>query len=377
MEIDLKKLNQNQSLNLNLAIKAYNEKKLISSPSPPVLYIELTQNCIGRCIFCRGPKWVNNPSYDMKDEIFDILLEKYIPYAVLVDLRGWGESLMLSNFDEYVSKVAKFKPKIRITTALGCGNKRALQSLIDNDVYVSVSFDFAEKKLYEKKRKGIDYDIVIKNIEFLTQQMRKKGTLHENIRLAVAPLQGANLGQVKKIIKIAEFYGIPEVVLSQLAAPRRNFNLLLYHKRKTIKVLLECVEYAKKSGIKLQLLRSPFKALYIAEKAFDRCCHPWLYSTISYNGDFSFCDHIMGSGYRVGNVTEKKDYLWNGKKMQTVRSEHIQKEMRETPLKCSVCYTKGRYSDHEHQIDKQFTKWLVTAQDIEDALRKRRFFDIF
>lgn len=370
MKVDFAKLSSQQKTNLESALKAYNEKKAISSFGPPVQYIELTQNCIGKCVFCKT-NWINNPSYNMPDKIFNMLLKDYIPYAVLVDLRGWGESLILPNFAEYLKRVAELGPKIRLTTTLGCGSKKIMQGLIDHDVYVSVSFDFADKKLYEKIRKGINYDTVIKNMSFLTKGMRKKGTLRDNIRLAIAPLQKANLGQIEKIIRIAEDFGITEIAMSQLVSWNNDPNLLERNKRETIEALRKCVEYSEKNGIKFQLLRSPFEELYIKEKAFDRCCHPWLYVCINYKGDILFCDHMLGpdyTRYAIGNASGSLENVWNGKKAQQIRLGHVRRRMRELPDKCQVCYTRGRYADHEHQIDEQFDKWLVTEKDIEKKL---------
>jgi radical SAM protein with 4Fe4S-binding SPASM domain len=371
MKIDFNKLNQQQKSNLESALKAYNDKRLISSPSPSVLYIELTQNCFGRCVFCHGKNWVNDPKYDMSDKVFDTLLRDYIPFAVLIDLRGWGESLSLPNFDEYINKVTKFGPKIRLTTTLGCGSIKALQSLIDNDVFVSVSFDYADKAMYQSMRRGLSYDTVIKNMEFLTNEMRKKGTLQDNIRLGIAPLQKANLDHVEKIIRIAEHYGIREIVLSQLVASRMDYRLLKYNKRKTIAVLQKAVKLSREAGIRLQLARSPFEELYIKDKTFDRCCHPWLYVFVDYKGNVLFCDHMLGTRfikYSIGCVTERKEDVWNGQRAQAQRLRHIQKDIKTLPSKCITCYKEGRYADHEHEIDKQFEKWLVTENDIEKKL---------
>jgi len=375
MKIDFEKLTPQQRSNLEVALDAYNKRKLISSPSPPILYVELTQNCIARCDFCR-PKWPgNNPSYNMDDKIFDILLKDYIPYASFVDLRAWGESLILQNFDEYVNKIAKFGPRIQLVTTLACGNKKALQSLIDNDVYISVSLDTADKKTYESIRKGANYDTVIKNIEFLTREIAKKhGNPNSRMRLAIVPLQRKNLDYLEGIIQLAIRYNISEICLGPLFSFPKNRNLLEYNKAKTKKALRTCVKYAKKYGIKFQLLSTPFPELRFSDKVFDLCCHPWLYTVVNYQGKACLCDHILGTGgikHSIGNVTEDKESVWNGKEAQRQRLAHIQKNMAVTSRPCVKCYVKGRYADHEHEIDDQFKKWLVTEKDIENRLKSR------
>ncbi|MCM8797688.1 MAG: radical SAM protein [Candidatus Omnitrophica bacterium] len=368
MRINFPELSTQQIQNLRDAIECYREKRLISSSSPPVLYIELTKNCPSRCIFCR-PRWNNHPLYTMSKEVFARILEEYISSAVLVSVNGWGESLILPDLDEYIDRIARFGPKIRITTTLGYQNQKALQSFIDNDVFVSVTFDYADKFLYEKNRKGIHYDTVIRNLEFLTREMKKKGTLSQNIRFAVAPLQSANLSQLEKIIAIAAHYGVSEIELTPLFARRINPNLLVYHKKKTCAVLIKCAKEADNSGIRLHLHYSPFRELYFKEHAFDLCCHPWLYGFVNYKGDILFCDHLIFprySRYLLGSIYDERERVWNGERVQILRLSHIRRDRGGLPKTCNACYLNGRYADHEHVLAEEFGRWVVTDKNIAE-----------
>ena len=366
MKIDFSKLNQQQVLNLEAAVNAYNKQETISSASPTVLYIELTQNCISRCRFCKRD-WSNNSSYDMDKKLWNILLTDYIPYAVFVDFNGWGESLMIPDIDRYIDQAARCGVKIKLTTTLGCGSQKVLQSLIDNDVYVSVSFDAVDRKAYENIRRGVSYNTVIKNIEFLTTEMKKKGTLQDNIKLSIAPLQNSNLGQIAKIVDFAKRYGITQISLTPLFASPFNFNLLKYHKYKTIKELSNGLESAKKHRVSIKLNFSLFKEFCIADHAFNLCCHPWLYAFINYKGYILPCDHMVMAFFikhAIGHVSSKKENVWNGEKARFFRSEHIKKNMKKLASLCQKCYDEGRYADHEHEIHGQFSKWLVSEKEL-------------
>ncbi|MBP7088152.1 MAG: SPASM domain-containing protein [Candidatus Omnitrophica bacterium] len=368
MRIDFNRLNEKQQLNLKSALNAYKEGKITSSQNPPVLYIELTQNCISNCAFCKR-NWNNNLSYNMNENIFNILLRDYIPFASLVCLNGWGESLILPNLDQYISKVSQYGVKIKLTTTLGCRNQRALQSMVDNDVHISVSFDCADKSLYEKIRKGVSYTTVINNIEFLVNEMKKRGTLKNNLRLLVAPLQNMNLEYLEKIFVFSKDLGISEVAIAPLAASLMNFNLLSYHKYKTMIILQKCARYAKENNIRLQLIACPFKELYFEDKIFNQCCHPWLYIFVNYEGNIIFCDHIIRPSsvkYAIGHISESKDYVWNGEKIKKVRLGHLQSDKKILPEPCRRCCLHGRYADHEHEIYDKFVKWLVTEDNLEN-----------
>jgi len=371
MKIDLNKLTELQRENLEAAIQAYQHQSAISSASPVVLYIELTRNCVARCSFCHGADWVNKPQFTMKDEIFDIILRDYVPYATLVDLRGWGESLCLPEFPDYLETVAKFHPQIRLTTTLGCGSEKALQSLIDHDVFVSVSFDAADKALYENIRQGLSYETVIRNIKFVTQGiLQKHGSLEGRFRLGVAPLQALNLEQLEKIVALAKKFEIREVQIGSLNADSQNPNLLKYHIRKTVPTLLKAIQQAKSDGIELLFNVSPFEELKIREKIFDRCCHPWLYCAIDHTGEVGFCDHLIPHKkiHFMGNVAQAKETVWNGKLYQQLRKAHCGKRTPDLPRSCSDCYQRGRYADHEHELADSFGRWLVRGGEMECQL---------
>jgi len=369
MKIDFEKFNSMQNANFKDAMEAYKNKTAASSDRPPVLYVELTRNCIARCAFCRGSKWVNDLSYNMKRETFELLLRDYIPYAILVDLRAQGESLMLENFDEYVKKVDAVGPKIRLTTTLGCGSRKALQSLIDHDVFVSVSFDAADKKAYEKIRPGVNYDTVISNLEFIVNGMKKKyGTVKDKVRLGISPLQKENLCYAEGILKLAEHYGISDVLILPLSSGSDSIDALNNNKYSTVKTMEKCIDRSKRSGISLTMCSSLFDDFKIESKSIDLCCHPWLYAQINYKGDISFCDHLVGDSHPdciLGNINDDKDKGWNGKKSQENRKAHASGCMNAIYKYCRACYEGGRYSDHEHELSNLFSKWHVNEKGIK------------
>jgi radical SAM protein with 4Fe4S-binding SPASM domain len=354
--------------NFSAAIKNYHDKQLISATSPPVLFIELTQNCNSRCSFCR-PRWKNKTKYNMSWEIFNILVKDYIPFAAVVDLRGWGESLLLPDFPDYVSKVAAFGPNIMLTTNLGCDSPRALQSLIDYNVFITISLDCADQHLYEKIRRGVKYDRVIKNLQYITREMDKKNTLKDHLRLAVRPLQRANLKYLPAVIELAAKYGIKEISIGELDSRFYHPGLLIYHQRQTMQILTETAILAKQKGINLILGSAPFKKLSIKNRIFDRCGHPWLYFFVNYLGEVLFCDHLIHPVYhrfQTGHISEKKEILWNGPRARNFRKIHLNKKLSLLPRMCKRCLTLGRYADHEHELDPYFNKYLVTEKELSE-----------
>ena len=370
MQIDKSRLSEKQQGNFQRNLEAYENKSPVTAVAPSVLYLELTRNCFGQCVFCKKVAF-NDPANNMDEALFERLLADYVSFAVLVDLRGWGESLLLPNFKKYIEKVSALGPKIRLTTTLGCGSEESLQSLIDHDVFISVSLDYATKDTYERMRRGLSFSTVMKNLKFVTERMKQKGTLKDNIRLGVAPLQKANLKEIAGIFKIAEQLGIPALYLSPLAAEKNDRALLSYHEKDTIKALKNAVVLSEKTGIRMHLLRCPFKKLYDKARSFDLCCHPWLYGLVTSDGNMLCCDHMLGHNTDAwGHISEGRDKVWNGAKAQQTRRAHAVLEKSALPEKCQACYGVGRYADHEHEIDPAFAKWLMDGPALKKKLSK-------
>jgi MoaA/NifB/PqqE/SkfB family radical SAM enzyme len=371
MIVDRSILSDIQLSNLNEGLQAYNNLSMVSSAYPAVLFLELTRNCISRCLYCRK-SWKNDPKFDMSSEIFDIVLNKFAPYASLIDLRSYGESLMLGDFKKRLEALASVCPNLRITTTLGCGDEETLQALVDHDVFVSVSFDAADKELYEHYRRGIDYDVVMRNMQFLCKQMLKKyGNLHGRIRLGIAPLYRDNLSYVDGVLDLANRLQIPEIRILQLSSKWYDLNTLFYHKRKLLYVLQKAIKKADKYGIELQFGSPLVSSLKIPEKTCPLCIKPWLYSIIMFNGTMRYCDWQVAlkiTADEFGNIRDGADSVWNGDVARRVRKSHISSNKRSSI--CDNCYRIGRYSDHEHDLDCSFRKWLVTGNDIKARVHK-------
>ena len=368
MKLQFESFKTEQLMNFNKSIDAYLNKEDLSGSAPSVLFVELTQNCISRCSFCK-PNWLNKKEYNMSEDIFSVIVNNFVPKAVLVDLRGWGESLMLPDFHKLLDRVAFHGPKIRIATTLGCGSKETLRSLIDNDVYISLTLDAAEKNMYEKIRIGINFDVVMNNLKFVADALLHKGTLEDDLRFSIT-LKGDNLDQVEKIVELADSLGVRNIRIVPLQSHPKDKNLLKYHKRKTEQVLMTSINKGNNYGIRFQLGFCPFESLFFSEKIYDPCCHPWLYGYINYKGDFYACEHMLGPSnlnLKLGNIMQNQDDIWNDENTRLLRRNHLIKS--NLPGKCQKCYTHGRYADHEQDIFSAFERWNVTDSDIVSRLK--------
>jgi radical SAM protein with 4Fe4S-binding SPASM domain len=372
MHFDSARLTQLQRDNLSQAIEAYDIKALQSSPSPPVLFLELTKNCNAVCGFCRASTWKNDPCHSMSQSTLEQVFQDYVPYASLVDLRGWGESLLLPHLDEIVERVARAGPRLRITTTLSCGTRKALQSFIDHDVFVSVSLDTGEAETYEKLRPGARFGVVMKNLKFLAEGFQERyGTTVDRLRISVAPLQRSNLDHLPGIVDIAQAVGVKEIRILPLEAAPWDRNRLGFVQAQTRQALTDLLKRCRAAGIRVQLGAAPFRGLRIGSRVFDRCCHPWMYAVVDAHGHVGSCDHMIGPGLptvHLGNLSQERAQVWNGPVAQAERGRHNRGRFLGHNLTCARCYYGGRYADHEHEVNPKFSRWLVTQAELEPLL---------
>ena len=95
-----------KSENIKVAMREFEERKLVVSTLPAKAIVELTQNCNFRCIMC-PQSWDEkfakpNPDFNMPMDTFVRIGEQLFQKAIFVDLRGFGETTILPYWPEIV-----------------------------------------------------------------------------------------------------------------------------------------------------------------------------------------------------------------------------------------------------------------------------------
>jgi MoaA/NifB/PqqE/SkfB family radical SAM enzyme len=199
------------------------------------------------------------------------------------------------------------------------------------------------------------------------------------MRIGIAPLYADSLDHVDGVLELAHRLGIPEVRIVPLTSAWYDLNLLVYHKRKVLQTLERAIAKAEDCGIELQLASPVLSCLKLDHKTCDRCFKPWFYGVIMFDGTMRICDwqvELERSPDDLGNVNLRSgvESAWNGEVAARIRRSHL--GVGRPSAICRSCYRVGRYSDHEHDLDPSFRRWLVTGSDVKHAvdsiLRKER-----
>ena len=324
-----------------LNISEYRSRHSILASMPQYVMVELTQKCNLVCPMCRKSK-KKYSNRTMPQDVFTMAATELFPTAELVDLRGWGESLLLKNFVPALMTTAMAVKNIRIVTNLSFECSSALRALSQVGAYVVVSLDSADHKILGKLRRGSDLQQVTVNLKTLANLYLKRwGTTS---RLSInCTMQRPALKGLSSLVRLAADCHVHKVRLAAVRVPDNSPLSLREAEHEVDLALSEMVKTANKLGVKLYA--STRIGTLAAKFASNMpCLHPWAYVYISYDGKVGFCDHLIGPNFTTCLIGDmKKDRfktIWNGTPWVEIRRMHSSDPslLDKNLPKCRWCY---------------------------------------
>ena len=294
----------------------------ISNSCPSKLYLDITEDCNLHCIMCRDKIQINNKV--MKRELFNRIIEEVSWGVTSYSLFNWGEPLLVNDFKERVEFLVKKKldqAVIDISTNGMLLNRTMTDFLLEKDVQVTVSFDADEKNVFENIRKGSNFDIIKRNIEYLTKRSQQKNLFRTpGIYISI---QKANWNNILNIFKSAYSYGIVRIGMGLVINPeefRPDFHEDL------ISSLNDAMHYAQIHNIIVDLYPTKVGNYYwdgtnyslIENIILMTTCDVTLNTaSIGWNGNVYLCCNY---GDIAGNINGKSFLeIWNSKKYDEFR----------------------------------------------------------
>src|SRR5688572_2768627 len=101
--------------NAEISAAEYSGGALRLRSMPRIVFVELTRFCNLFCPMCREPGSVGREQ-TMTRNLFERIAEELFPTAEIVDLRGWGESLIMSEFEDRLGSARDYGCEIRVVT---------------------------------------------------------------------------------------------------------------------------------------------------------------------------------------------------------------------------------------------------------------------
>ncbi|MCA0303887.1 MAG: SPASM domain-containing protein [Proteobacteria bacterium] len=331
---------------------------------PNILFLELTRRCNLACSMCRSGMMTER-SLDMSEAVLRRIEEDLLPTARVVDLRGWGESLLRRDFPSIVERFAQPGVQLRVLSNGTVRSKSDVwQHLMRHGAWVGISVDAIENSLLQELR-GCDIEPIEQALKTLVHWRDVYGNDPGNVYLTVT-VSARNLGNLEPLLRWAHDLGVGRVHMIPIACwptdPKH-----LEHVEPTIPPLFERLrEQANGYGITLQLGSAMTTNLVLKDRLLDRCIHPWMYTYITYAGDVGFCDHLIGrDDLTSGNILEKPfEEIWNSAPLVSLRADHLaRREGHPYHEHCSWCF-RNRYADFEHEIKPELSSILVTNSTV-------------
>ena len=347
----------NRLLNLD----EYRRGSIELASRPQFLVIELTQTCNLRCPMCR-PDESATANRVMAPELFERVAAELFPLAGMVDLRGWGESLILPNIITNIDKAASFGTRIRFVTNLSFRRPAVLEKLAEHGCQVAISIDAADRELFRSLRGGARLDLVASNIDVLTSAYEKRFGSTERLYFTTT-VQKPALWDLPNIIDFAADHRITEVRLFSVTVEDDSPLGIENENDRMDEALRNAAERAKQRGVQL-IAGTRLGSMLENRSDIPACLHPWAYAYISYSGAVGFCDHLVGipgEPYHLGHLQMSSfEEIWNGPDWQALRREHVGNRDPKAPKfhECGWCY-KNRYIDFEHYFDPEANKRIV------------------
>src|SRR5260370_3822953 len=145
--------------NRDLARREYRDGETVLRSKPRALFVELTRHCNLLCPMCRVRGQVS-PSQRMSARLFEQVEAELFPTADLIDLRGWGESLILPEFPDRAYRAARFGASLRVVTNLSFRRDSVLDLLSELGFYVGISIDSADPAVLQLLRHGASLETI-------------------------------------------------------------------------------------------------------------------------------------------------------------------------------------------------------------------------
>lgn len=302
---------------------------------------EVSSLCNFRCEMCLMSEVADRRKHQMSYDEFKASLDEQIG-LVEVKLQGLGEPLLNGDFFKMARECVNRDIWVRTTTNGSLLDREDnYKRMIDEQIgEIQVSIDGGSKEVFEKIRKGSDFDRVVANVTKMNRYAKSKD---EGWRTSLWMLvQKDNLHEMRDVLYLAEKMCFTRMVYSLAVVGFGHDELETINRPKNVRDQLQyeeavaLIDEGKKRGIEVSFWIGDDK--YEFTEDHKRICN-WLWSRSVITGEGRIlpccvlydCDELdLGDGYRFRAE-------WNNEQYQALRRAHWEGDI---PMQCRGCYAK-------------------------------------
>lgn len=312
----------------------------------------------------------------MTPEILGRVLDEVTPGIDFVDLRGWGESLLVRSFPKIVEELERRNISVRLITNLSVNRPDALDALAHAGAWIGISLDTADADKLFILRGGAKLALIEANIGRLREAYQRYDQPFGRVYLntTVGP---RNSTDIEGLVSFAIRCGVGEV---RLFPEMKDGDLAIREPEVGAQVLENlrmAGTLADRHGVLVTIGARLCTNMQPAVPFKFSCDHPWTHTTIGTDGQVGFCDFLLfpnNDQHQVGNLRQQSfDQIWNGKGFSAVREAHTRRNWSLTPAvsACEWCFS-NRYVDFERDLDPKYKQSVMHWWDFYPDLRAAR-----
>ncbi|HLD58416.1 MAG TPA: radical SAM protein [archaeon] len=281
-----------------------------TSKYPITMNVEITNNCNFRCLMCPIDDMTRPVGY-MKFETWKKIIDEIKGHTEAIAPFLFGEPLLHPQIIDFIKYAKENQIMVFIDTNGSMLNESMARGLFQAKTdKITICLDATTKEVYEQIRRGGKYEETIKNI---------------NAAL-----------RIKKEIKAKTIIDLQFIVL------RNNEHQIEEFVKKWKKKVnrLNIKKFGNLGG-QLKQEQYAWEIKQFQELSLNPCDLLWRSMAIAWNGDVLLCCKDI-HGKTIGNVTNQSiAEIWNSKKMQTIRKEHLKGNRKDLCGNCSHKTHKG------------------------------------
>jgi radical SAM protein with 4Fe4S-binding SPASM domain len=315
----------NQRLNAH----EYEQALAVLHSRPQFLVIELTQGCNLHCPMCRADV-ISTAQSRMAPDHFDQVAVELFPTANLVDLRGWGESLILPDITHYIERTGSAGCRIRFVSNLSFRRQNVLDCLAQHDAMLTCSLDAATPEVLVRLRKGAQWAAIIDNLAYLARVHP-----HPEMLAVLCTVQTPALASLPQLPELLAWLGIHHLHLASVSSKNPELGLDFnssFAQEQVRQTMVACHRFQVTPTLTTSLPGTPMPPM-------PRCMRPWTTMYVNISGKIGYCDHLIGpfaESQLLGHLSEGALAVWNNEEWQKIRTRHIVKSPQFK--KCVKCY---------------------------------------
>lgn len=320
-------------------IIAKNEPRFVMrSFLPTIMDIEPNSRCNFRCIMCQVSEWGGGGrAEDMTFEELKEFMEKE-PFLTEVKLHGMGDPFINKAYNDMVKYLADQHIWVRTSTNASLLHiNENYKKLIDAGIgEVQVSIDGATKEVFEKIRRGSNFERIVENCTLLNKYANSKGRPYTRMWVLV---QEHNRHQILEFVDMAQRMGFRRlsysITLNDWGQESWNIKNKDLQARQGFSEEEEhrLAEMALKTGLDISVWKQADK--YSTEKPETLC--PWPFTRPYISCDLRVVPCCMIANPQIADLGDAREFadVWNSPAYESFRSSHLEGNI---PKYCRNCY---------------------------------------